>query len=86
MTDCKPFASPTVSKYVAHSDEDQLDYSDPTHYRSLVGALQYLTLTRPGITYAVNNVCQHMHKPKNLHFAAVKRILRCIKGSLGSGL
>jgi hypothetical protein len=32
-------------------------YSDPTRYRQIVGALQYLTFTRPDICYAVNKVC-----------------------------
>ncbi|XP_019190750.1 PREDICTED: uncharacterized protein LOC109185223 [Ipomoea nil] len=32
--------------------EDHL-YDDPTHYRSLAGALQHLTITRPDLTFAV---------------------------------
>lgn len=60
--------------------------SNPDLYRSLVGSLQYLTLTRPEISFAVNTVCQHMHLPLEQHFTAVKRILRYIKGSLHQGL
>lgn len=52
---------------------------DATSYHSLVGALQYLTLTRPDLTYAVNQVCQFMHQPHESHLVAVKRILRYIK-------
>lgn len=59
---------------------------DATLYRRIVGSLQYLTLTRPDITYAVNQVCQFMHKPRTAHMVAVKRILRYIKGSLDYGL
>lgn len=33
-------------------------FNDPTTYRSLVGALQYLTITRPDLSYAVNQVSQ----------------------------
>ncbi|PKU85739.1 Retrovirus-related Pol polyprotein from transposon TNT 1-94 [Dendrobium catenatum] len=55
-------------------------------YRQLVGALQYLTLTRPNISYAVNKVSQHMHYPLESHFDALKRILRFLKGTSDYGL
>ncbi|CAL8996514.1 unnamed protein product, partial [Prunus brigantina] len=53
---------------------------DPTFYRSIVGALQYLTFTRPDLSYAVNTVCQYMTAPTEIHFNLVKRILRYIQG------
>ncbi|GJW03741.1 retrovirus-related pol polyprotein from transposon RE1 [Tanacetum coccineum] len=61
-------------------------FSDPTLYRSLVGALQYLTITRPDLSYAVNQVSQFLHAPTNDHFQAVKRILRYVKGTMTFGL
>ncbi|XP_030472545.2 uncharacterized mitochondrial protein AtMg00810-like [Syzygium oleosum] len=36
---------------------------DPILYRSIVGALQYLTLTHPDISYSVNTACQFLHAP-----------------------
>lgn len=60
--------------------------SDPTLYRSLAGALQYLTFTRPDIAYAVQQICLFMHDPRESHFNALKRILRCLKGTLSKGL
>jgi hypothetical protein len=51
-----------------------------------VGALQYLTLTRPDLAYAVQQVCLFMHDPREPHLALVKRILRYVKGTLSSGL
>jgi hypothetical protein len=59
---------------------------DATNYRSIVGALQYLTLTRPDLTHAVNLVCQFMHQPGTSHFQAVKRILRYLQGTLDYGI
>ncbi|KAI5333016.1 hypothetical protein L3X38_023145 [Prunus dulcis] len=53
---------------------------------SIVGALQYLTFTRPDLCYAVNTVCQYMTQPSDLHFQLVKRILRYIHGTLDHGL
>nr|KAJ0191946.1 hypothetical protein LSAT_V11C800452870 [Lactuca sativa] len=38
-------------------------FSNVTLYRSLVGALQYLTITRPDLSYAVNQVSQFLHAP-----------------------
>ncbi|GJR70993.1 ribonuclease H-like domain-containing protein [Tanacetum coccineum] len=60
--------------------------SDPTLYRSLAGSLQYLTFTRPDISYAVQQVCLHMHDPREPHLSALKRILRYVQGTLNYGL
>ena len=55
-------------------------------YRSIVGALQYLTITRPDLSYVVSQVCQFMHSPKTTHWAAIKRILRYLKATFNHGL
>ncbi|CAN6698272.1 unnamed protein product [Malus baccata var. baccata] len=47
--------------------------ADPTTYRSLVGALQYLTFTRPDLSYSVNVACQYMNSPTEVHFALSKK-------------
>jgi len=60
--------------------------ADPTKYRQTVGALQYASLSRPDITFAVNKVCQFMHAPSENHWSAVKRILRYLKGTSHFGL
>lgn len=59
---------------------------DAHFYWSIVGALQYVVITRPDIAFAVNKVCQFMHRPLDVHFKAVKRILRYLHGTLGHGL
>ena len=60
-------------------------FQDPTLYRSIVGALQYATLTRPKIAFVVNKVCQFMANPLDTHRGVVKRILRYLKGILSYG-
>lgn len=54
--------------------------------RSIVGALQYITITRPELAYSVNRVCQFMQNPLESHWIAVKRILRYLNGTLDTGL
>ncbi|KAM1466444.1 hypothetical protein ACFX2I_031643 [Malus domestica] len=85
MSDCKYCVTPSYPnhKLLKHSSPP---YKDPTTYRSIVGALQYLTFTRPDIAYSVNQVCQFMQAPLESHFVAVKRILRYLKGTLGWGI
>jgi hypothetical protein len=61
-------------------------FSDPQLYRQVVGALQYVTITRPELSYAVNRVCQFMHQPLESHWKVVKRILRYLKGTIDFGL
>ena len=84
MTACKPCTTPVDTKAKLSSDGPPV--ADPTLYRSLVGALQYLTFTRPAITYAVQQVCLHMHDPREPHLTAVKRILRYLQGTTDLGL
>ncbi|XP_038889380.1 uncharacterized mitochondrial protein AtMg00810-like [Benincasa hispida] len=61
------------------TDGQPLD--NPSEYRSLVGALQYCTLTRPDISFNVNKLCQFMHAPTSSHLQAAKRLLRYLKGT-----
>jgi histone deacetylase 1/2 len=87
MADCKPMNTPMSSTEKLSLHEGvALGPVDATRYRSIVGALQYLTLTRPDISFAVNKVCQFLHKPTTLHWSAVKRILRHLKATSSPGL
>ena len=55
-------------------------------YRQIIGALQYATITRPDIAYSVNKLCQFMHHPTDVHWKALKRLLRYIQGTKHVGL
>uniref|UniRef100_A0A3Q7IWF6 Reverse transcriptase Ty1/copia-type domain-containing protein n=1 Tax=Solanum lycopersicum TaxID=4081 RepID=A0A3Q7IWF6_SOLLC len=61
-------------------------FADITHFRSLIGALQYLDITRPDIQFAVNRVAQRMHQPSEHDYHCLKCILRYIFGTLSRGL
>jgi hypothetical protein len=87
MSNCKPVAIPlSTSEKLSLHEGTPLGTSDATNYRSIVGALQYLTLTRPDIAFPVNKVCQFLHAPTTIYCAAVKRILRYIKHTTKLGL
>ncbi|GJU97327.1 ribonuclease H-like domain-containing protein [Tanacetum coccineum] len=84
MLHCNPCRTPIDTDSKLGPDGDLV--FDPTFYCSLAGALQYLTFTRPNITYAVQQVCLFMHDPRKPHFATLKRILRYVRGTLDYGL
>jgi hypothetical protein len=85
MSNCKPCSTPvdTQSKLSADAGDP---VADPTAFRSLAGALQYLTFTRPDLAYVVQQVCLHMHDPRESHLAALKRLLRYVRGTVDFGL
>ncbi|GKB73600.1 ribonuclease H-like domain-containing protein [Tanacetum coccineum] len=84
MVNCNPSRTPvdTGSKL----GPEGVPVQDPTLYRSLAGGLQYLTFTRPDLSYAVQQVCLYMHDSREPHFAALKRILRYVRGTVDFGL
>ncbi|KAK4364279.1 hypothetical protein RND71_015637 [Anisodus tanguticus] len=85
MSSCKSTSTP-VDTNPQLSAATGAPYEDPTRYRNLTGALQYLTFTRPDITYDVQQVCLFMHDPRVEHMNEIKRIIRYIQGTLGYGL
>ena len=85
MAECKPCSTPVCAKTQLSAHESD-PLSDLTEYRRLVGSLQYLTLTRPDIAFAVHHVAQFMSAPRSSHLTAVKRILRYLKGTIGLGI
>ena len=60
--------------------------ADATHYRSIVGGMQYLVLTRPEIAFAVNKLSQYVSSPTMQHLIACKRVLRYLKSTQDYGL
>ena len=86
MENCKPVSTPiSNSEELTIDSGEALGPEDATNYRSVVRALQYLTLTRLDISYSVNKVCQYLHAPTTIHWTAVKRIVRYLRfsGELG---
>ncbi|GJV07191.1 ribonuclease H-like domain-containing protein [Tanacetum coccineum] len=84
MVNCNPGQTPVDAESKLGVNGDSV--SDPTLYQSLAGSLQYLTFTRPDLSYAVQQVCLHMHDPREPHFSALKRILRYVQSTLHYGL
>lgn len=66
------------------ADRDAID--DTKSYCSIAGALQYLTVTRPNIAFAVQQACLFVHDPRVPHLALLKRILRYVRGTTSCGL
>uniref|UniRef100_A0A2N9I0Q9 Reverse transcriptase Ty1/copia-type domain-containing protein n=1 Tax=Fagus sylvatica TaxID=28930 RepID=A0A2N9I0Q9_FAGSY len=85
MVDAKPVTTPMASS-TSLSAFDGEPFPNHTLFRSTVGALQYLSLTRPDIAFCVNKLSQFMHKPTLLHWQSVKRLLRYLKLTIQFGI
>jgi len=81
----KPVTIPSTTCTLLSLPDGEL-LADPTEYRRMTGALQYLAMTRPDSAYAVHVVFQFIHAPPTTHLHAVKRIFRYLQGTQAHGL
>ncbi|GKU88975.1 hypothetical protein SLEP1_g3180 [Rubroshorea leprosula] len=85
MTEAKPVATPLASTSNLLLNTG-VPLPDGLEYRKLVGSLQYLAFTRPDISFAVSRLSQFMHKPTDVHWQALKRVLRYLRGTTSHGI
>ena len=84
MVDCKDKTTPMEESQTG-AEQDQ--GFEVVNYRSAVGAVMYAMIcTRLDLAFAVGNVARFMQEPKQIHWKAVKRILRYIRGTLDTKL
>ncbi|GJU85046.1 ribonuclease H-like domain-containing protein [Tanacetum coccineum] len=84
MANCNTSRTPVDTESKLGPNRVPVQY--PTMYRRLAGGLQYLTFTRPDLSYAVQQICLYMHDPREPHLAALKSILRYVQITLDLGL
>ncbi|GKA88613.1 retrovirus-related pol polyprotein from transposon TNT 1-94 [Tanacetum coccineum] len=83
MTSCDSIGTPMATK---HLDADLSGTPvDQTKYRSMVGALMYLTTSRPDIVHATCYCACYQAKPTKKHLTTVKRIFRYLKDTINMG-
>nr|GEU58600.1 retrovirus-related Pol polyprotein from transposon TNT 1-94 [Tanacetum cinerariifolium] len=84
MTSCDSIGTPMATK---HLDADSNGTSvDQTKYHSMVGALMYLTKSKPDIAHATCYCARYQARPTEKHLTAVKRIFWYLKNTINMGL
>lgn len=68
------------------SMNDGTTFVDLEEFKKIIGSLQYLLITHLDISFAVNKLAQHMHKPSSMHLLALKRVLRYLKEIMEKGI
>ena len=92
LHDCNPSKTPlSAGTYLSRQDcpttETGKREMEKYRYREAVGSLLWLANgTRPDIAFAVSQVAKFMSNPGKPHWAAVKSIMRYLKGSLEVGI
>nr|GFB60196.1 copia protein [Tanacetum cinerariifolium] len=84
MSSCDSVGTPMATK---HLDADLSGtLVDQTKYRSMLGALMYLTTSRADIMHATCYCARYQAKLTEKHLFAVKRIFRYLKDTIHMGL
>ena len=85
MTECNATQTPMEFglKVSKAEEEESIDEKD---YRRKIGCLRYLLHARPDLAFCVGLLSRYMHNPRRSHGAALKHVLRYLKGSTTLGL
>ena len=92
MMECHPVSTPmtpglNLSSAMGPSTPEAVEEMRNTPYLNAVGALNYLAIaTRPNIAYAVGCLARFNSNPGPAHWAAVKHLLRYLKGTMDLAL
>lgn len=92
MQDCKPQMIPADPNLELHSlqcssEDGEAQKTLNAPYRDAVGSLMFLAVvTRPDIAFAVSQVSRFLHNPSEIHWTAVKRIMRYLAGTKSFGI
>ena len=81
----KAAKTPLPSNIKLMIDEGEL-YTDPEHYRKIVGKLNFLSHTRPDLSFSVQTLSQFMHQPRMHHVQALNHVLRYVSHTMGQGI
>ena len=84
-SDCTPISTPYDPSVLLRKNRritrDQLRYSQ------IIGSLMYLaSATRPGISFAMSKLSRFVSNPRDDHWHALERVLRCLKGTVSYGI
>nr|GEY57369.1 copia protein [Tanacetum cinerariifolium] len=82
---CDPVGTPMEIKDKLDLDQNGTP-NDATKYRSMIGALMYLTSSRPDIVHSTCLCARYQAKPTEKHLKKVKRIFRYLRGTINIGL
>ncbi|GKB98114.1 hypothetical protein Tco_0984251 [Tanacetum coccineum] len=85
LEDSKPTKTP-MSTEIKLTKDDKADSVDSTKYRGIIGSLLYLTASRPDIMFSAFLCVHFQENHKTIHFEAVKRIFRYVRGTTHLGL
>ncbi|GJX96077.1 retrovirus-related pol polyprotein from transposon TNT 1-94 [Tanacetum coccineum] len=86
MESCDPVGTPMEIKDKLDPDLQAVLLVDAMKYRSMIGALMYLTSSRPDIVHATCLCARYQAKPTEKHLKEVKRIFRYLRGTVNTGL
>nr|GEV62455.1 retrovirus-related Pol polyprotein from transposon TNT 1-94 [Tanacetum cinerariifolium] len=82
---CDPVDTPMVEKSKMDEDKERKAV-DPSHYRSMIGTLLYLTASRPDLQFAICMCARYQDWPTEKHLHTVKRIFQYLRGTVNRGL